>query len=99
MALTAGKTLHLSWNALSQTTGQGQINLFLFMEGAEQSNGVFLQQPIWARSFPFNTFAGPGGLRFPILYLSSFGILFGLGLVLMNSIRRNRHTAGGKISG
>ncbi len=101
-ALTAGKTLHLSWKARSQSSGDGQINLFLFKEGAEQSNGVFLQQPIWARSFPFKAFAGPGGMRVPILYLSSFGILFGLGFLVMNSLgeksRRGRSTAGGKIS-
>ena len=102
-ALTAGKTLHMSWNALSQAPGEGHINLFLFKEGAEQANGVFLQQPLWARSFPFNTFAGPGGMRVPILYLSSFGILFGLGFLLMNSLggnsRRGRPSAGGKING
>jgi hypothetical protein len=88
-AMPAGKTLHLSWKAQSQTTGDQQLNLFLFKEGAEQANGVFLQQPIWARSFPFKTFAGPGGLRIPILYLASFGILFGLGFLLMNSLPRN----------
>ncbi|MGD0174168.1 MAG: hypothetical protein ABSC61_07025 [Anaerolineales bacterium] len=101
-ALTAGRTLHMSWNALSQTPGEGHINLFLFKEGAEQANGVFLQQPLWARSFPFNTFAGPGGMRVPILYLSTFGILFGLGFLLMNSLggnsRRGRPSAGGKIN-
>jgi hypothetical protein len=101
-ALTAGKTLHMSWKALSQAPGEGHINLFLFKEGAEQANGVFLQQPLWARSFPFNTFAGPGGMRVPILYLSTFGILFGLGFLLMNSLggnsRRGRPPASGKIN-
>jgi len=102
-ALTAGKTLRLSWNARSQTAGEGHLNLFLFREGAEQANGVFLQQPLWARSLPFNTFTGPGGMRVAILYLSSFGILFGLGFLLMNSLpgtsRRGRPETGGKISG
>jgi hypothetical protein len=102
-ALTAGKTIHLSWRAQTQSAGNQQVNLFLFKEGAEQANGVFLQQPLWARSFPFKTFAGPGGLRVPILYLSSFGILFGLGFLLMNSLsgdsRRGRPAAGRKISG
>jgi hypothetical protein len=101
-ALTAGKTLYLSWKAQSQTAGNQQINLFLFKEGAEQANGVFLQQPLWARSFPFKTFAGPGGMRIPILYLSSFGILFGLGFLLMNSLSgnssRGRPAAGRKIN-
>jgi hypothetical protein len=101
-ALTPGKTLYLSWRAQSQSAGEGHINLFLFKEGAEQTNGVFLQQPLWARSFPFKTFAGPGGLRVPILYLSSFGALFGLGLLLMNSFPGNassgRSAAGRKIS-
>jgi hypothetical protein len=101
-ALTAGKTLRMSWTAQSQTAGNQQINLFLFKEGAEQANGVFLQQPLWARSFPFKTFAGPGGWRVPLLYFSSFGILFGLGLLLMNSLSghspRGRSAAGGKIS-
>jgi hypothetical protein len=87
---------------LTQTAGNQQINLFLFKEGAEQANGVFLQQPLWARSFPFKTFAGPGGLRVPILYLSSFGILFGLGFLLMNSLSGGspggRPVAGRKIN-
>jgi hypothetical protein len=101
-ALAAGKTLYLSWKAQSQSPGNQQMNLFLFKEGAEQANGVFLQQPLWARSFPFKTFAGPGGLRVPILYLSSFGILFGLGFLLMNSLSgsspRGRPAAGRKIN-
>jgi hypothetical protein len=101
-ALTPGKTLRLAWNAQSQSAGQGHINLFLFREGAEQANGVFLQQPLWARSFPFNTYAGPGGMRVPILYLSSFGILFGLGFLVMNSVggnsRRRWPQASGKIN-
>ena len=102
-AMPAGKTLHLSWKAQSQTAGDQKLNLFLFKEGAAQSDGVFLQQPIWARSFPLKTFAGPGGLRIPILYIASFGILFGLGLLLMNSLPRNppgfRLPADRKISG
>jgi hypothetical protein len=100
-ALTAGKTLYLSWRALSQSAGGQQINLFLFKEGAAQADGVPLQQPLWARSFPFKTYAGPGGLRVPLLYFSSFGILFGLGLLLMNSLgnsSRGRPAAGRKIN-
>jgi hypothetical protein len=102
-AMPAGKTLHLSWRAQSQTTGDQELNLFLFKEGAEQANGVYLQQPIWARSFPLKTFTGPGGMRIPILYISSFGILFGLGFLLMNLAPRNpshsRAPADRKISG
>jgi hypothetical protein len=101
-ALTAGKTIHLSWRAQSQSAGDQQVNLFLFKEGAEQANGVFLQQPLWARSFPFKTFSGPGGMRVPILYLSTFGFLFGLGFLLMNTLAgksaRGLPSAGRKIN-
>lgn len=64
-ALTAGKTLHLSWSARSQTPGEGHINLFLFREGAEQANGVFLQQPLWARSLPLTPSPDRGGCGCP----------------------------------
>ncbi|MGB7538032.1 MAG: hypothetical protein WBM17_05805 [Anaerolineales bacterium] len=88
--LQEGIPVHFSWEALATAAGDGQFNLFFFKAGAEEVGGVYLQQPIWARIFPYSTFAGPGGLKIPLLFFAVFGAVFGLGLLLMNLITPSR---------
>jgi len=85
--LQEGKSIHFSWEARARAAGEGQFNLFFFKAGAEEVDGVYLQQPVWARSFPYRTFAGAGGLKFPLLFFAAFGAMFGLGLLLRNTLR------------
>jgi len=83
--LQEGNTAHFSWEARSPAAGEAQFNLFFFRAGAEQVAGVYLQQPVWARSFPYRTFAGPRGMKFPLLFFAVFGGLFGLAFLLRNT--------------
>jgi hypothetical protein len=89
--------VHFSWEALVTTSGSGQFNLFFFKAGAQEVEGVYLQQPVWARTFPYTTFSGPGGLKFPMLFFAIFGGVFGLGLILLNSLRQTRGRASARI--
>ncbi len=82
-----GKAVHFSWEAQATSAGEGQFNLFFFKAGGEEVDGVYLQQPVWARSFPYRTFPGAGGLKFPLLFFAVLGGTFGLGFVLINTIR------------
>jgi hypothetical protein len=84
--LQEGKTVHFSWSALSESAGDGTFNLFIFKSGAEQAEGVYLQQPVWARVFPYDTFPGPQGLKLPLLFFAVFGGVFGLGLLIVNTL-------------
>jgi hypothetical protein len=88
--LQEGIPVHFSWEALAATAGDGQFNMFFFKAGAEEVDGVYLQQPVWARIFPYSTFAGGGGLKTPLLFFAVFGAVFGLGLLLMNLIPPSR---------
>jgi hypothetical protein len=85
--LGEGKEVHFSWEARSAAAGEGQFNLFLFRAGAEEVEGVYLQQPVWARSFPYRTFSGAGGWKLPLLFFAVFGGMFGLGFVVINTLR------------
>jgi hypothetical protein len=85
--LQEGKAVHFSWEADVSAAGQGQFNLFLFRAGAEEVDGVYLQQPVWARSFPYRTFTGPGGMKYPLLFFAVLGGMFGLGFVLLHTAR------------
>ncbi len=85
--LQEGKQVHFSWSALSPAAGDGKFNLFLFKAGAEESEGVYLQQPVWARVFPYDTFTGPEGWKFPLLFFAVLGGSFGLGFLIMNTLR------------
>jgi hypothetical protein len=92
--LQEGIPVHFSWEALAATAGDGQFNIFFFKAGAEEVDGVYIQQPIWARTFPYSTFAGPGGLKIPLLFFAVFGTVFGLGFLLLQSLRQpSRRTA------
>jgi hypothetical protein len=86
--LQEGIPVHFSWEALAATAGDGQFNMFFFKAGAEEVDGVYLQQPIWARTFPYSTFAGPGGLKIPLLFFAVLGTVFGLGFLLLQSLRQ-----------
>ncbi|MBN2084145.1 MAG: hypothetical protein JW748_02905 [Anaerolineales bacterium] len=86
--LQEGIPVHFTWEALSTTAGNGKFNLFFFKAGAEEVDGVFLQQPVWARIFPYSSFAGAGGLKIPLLFFAVLGGVFGLGLLLLNSLRQ-----------
>jgi hypothetical protein len=85
--LQEGKEAHFSWEASSTAAGDGTFNLFFFKAGAEQTEGIYVQQPVWARSFPYSSFAGPGGLKIPLLFFAVFGAIFGLGFLLRDSLR------------
>lgn len=90
--LQEGKQVHFSWAALAPAAGDGKFNMFFFKAGAEESEGVYLQQPIWARNFPYATFPGPEGWKLPLLFFAVIGGVFGLGFLLMNTLRgSNRH--------
>ncbi len=95
--LQEGIPVHFSWEALSTAAGDGQFNLFFFKAGAEEVDGVYLQQPVWARIFPYSTFAGAGGLKIPLLFFAVLGGVFGLGLLLLNSLRQTRSRASSRI--
>ncbi len=95
--LQEGIPVRFSWEATAATTGNGEFNLFFFKAGAEEVNGVFVQQPVWARIFPYTTFAGPGGLKIPLLFFAVFGAVFGLGFLLLNSLRTTRSRASSRI--
>jgi hypothetical protein len=85
--LQEGREVRFSWEAEATAAGEGQFNMFLFRAGAEEVEGVFLQQPVWARSFPYRTFPGAGGLKLPLLFFAAFGTVFGLGFVLLPALR------------
>jgi hypothetical protein len=85
--LQSGKGVNFSWEIESLAAGESQFNLFLLRAAAEEVNGVYLQQPVWARSFPYRTFSGAGGLKVPLLFFAVFGGLFGLGLLAQNAVR------------
>jgi hypothetical protein len=85
--LQEGKPVHFAWQVRSASVGDGRFNLFFYRAGAEQSEGVYLQQPVWARTFPYQTLPGPGSLKYPLLFLAAFGAAFGLGFLLRNSLR------------
>jgi hypothetical protein len=86
--------VHFSWDAMTTAPGSGQFNLFFFKAGAQEVEGVYLQQPIWARAFPCTTFLGPGRLKITLLFFAIFGGVFGLGLILLNSLRpKNTRTS------
>ena len=85
--LQEGKEVRFSWEARSLEAGEGQYNMFLFRAGAEEVGGVFIQQPVWARAFPYQTFPGAGGLKLPLLFFAAFGGVFGAGFVLLNTLR------------
>jgi hypothetical protein len=85
--LQEGKQVHFSWEAMSSAAGGGQFNLFFFRAGSEEAEGVYIQQPVWARTFPYQTFTGPGGLKIPLLFFAVLGTVFGLGYLLKNTLR------------
>jgi hypothetical protein len=89
-SLQEGKAVHFAWKAEVTAAGEAQFNLFLFRAGAEEVDGVYLQQPVWARSFPYRTYPGPGGMKFPLLFFAVLGGVFGLGFVLIHTVRPAR---------
>lgn len=89
--------VHFSWEAMTTAPGSGQFNLFFFKAGAQEVEGVYLQQPIWARTFPSTTFLGPGRLKITLLFFAIFGGVFGLGLTLLNSLRPRGGRASARI--
>jgi hypothetical protein len=95
--LQEGIPVRFSWEATAGAAGDGEFNLFFFKAGAEEVNGVFVQQPIWARIFPYTTFAGPGGLKIALLFFAVFGAVFGLSFLLLNSLRSSRVRASTRI--
>jgi hypothetical protein len=84
--LQEGKPVHFSWSALSATAGGGEFSMFVFKSGAQQADGVYLQQPVWARTFPYDAFPGPEGLKLPLLFFAVFAGVFGLGLLAVNTL-------------
>lgn len=88
--LQEGKQAHFSWEVFSTSAGGGSFNLFFLKAGAQETEGVFVQQPIWARTFPYDTFPGPGGLKAALLFFAVFGGIFGLGFLLRNMLQQSR---------
>jgi hypothetical protein len=84
--LQQGKPAHFEWQALASSSGDGRFNMFFYRAGVEQSGGVYIQQPVWARTFPYQTFPGPGSMKYPMLFLAVFGAIFGAGFLIRNSL-------------
>jgi hypothetical protein len=85
--LTADHAVTYSWSAETNTPGTENFSLFLFVQGTKEVNGVFLQQPLWARSLAWQVIPGVGSLKIPILFLATLGGLFAFGILLQNSLR------------
>jgi hypothetical protein len=80
--LQPGTPVHFSWRMEPAAAGAAKFNLFFFIAGAAEKDGVYLQQPLWARVFPYDSFAGPGGFKYPLIFFAVFGGGFGLALIL-----------------
>ncbi|MBN1437816.1 MAG: hypothetical protein JW929_00265 [Anaerolineales bacterium] len=85
--LQMDKPAHFYWSLLRPAAGSGQFNLFLFKAGAADAQGVYVQQPVWARSFPYSAFPGPQGWKYPLLFFGVLGGVFGLGLLALNLLQ------------
>jgi hypothetical protein len=82
-----GKGTTFTWHAEASQTGRQEINLFIFKEGVVKVDSTYLQQPLWARRFYYQTYPGLAGIKFFLLYLAMFTGLIGLGLVVRNSLK------------
>lgn len=85
--LQPGTPVRFSWQMQSAAAGGAKFNLFFFVAGAQQVEGVYLQQPLWARIFPYDTFPGPGGFRYPLIFFAVLSGAFGLALSLRRLLR------------
>jgi hypothetical protein len=79
--------VRFSWRVQTSAAGGAEFNLFFFVAGAQQVEGVYLQQPLWARIFPYDTFPGPGGFRYPLIFFAVLAGAFGLSLSLRRLLR------------
>jgi hypothetical protein len=82
-----GKATTFTWRAEASQTGRQEIKLFIFKGSGVEVDSTYLQQPLWARQFWYQTYPGLAGLKFFLLYLAMFTGLIGLGLVVRNSLR------------
>jgi hypothetical protein len=85
--IAPGKGTTFTWHVETSRTGRQEIRLFIFKEGVVKIDSTYLQQPLWARLFIYQTYPGLAGLKFFLLYLAAFTGLIGLGLVVRNSLR------------
>jgi hypothetical protein len=85
--LQPGTPVRFSWTVRAAAPGEAEFRLFFFMTGAQSVEGVYLQQPLWARVFPYDTFPGPGGFKYPLIFFAVLSGAFGLSLSLRHLLR------------
>jgi hypothetical protein len=85
--LVSGRQVSFSWKSAGMQTGARSFSIFLFLPEDPQAQTTSGLQPFWAHTFTWQTFAGYGSWKIPILFAATLGFLFGFGMILGNTIR------------
>jgi hypothetical protein len=86
--LPAGHAVSFRWTARGERAGERSFSLFLIPLAVDEQPGDSLPTPFWAQTFSWNTFAGLGNARPPVLVCAVVLFLLGFGLSLTIFLRR-----------